>query len=880
MAQRIEQDRYPKFVADQVLTERSLNQMFGYLEEQQRLTRTTLIGIGILCGMKVSVNSDGTELTISHGVGVTSKGYLVPFPESTYSFYDDTFSSEQEIFYDPFLDDDNKQKFDLHLLHNNDAAEVQISLTPDFLKDMVVVIFVELLKVDNKNCDPDSCDDKGCTIEVTHRPLLVHKDDIHNLIYGDPDNPFLNEPACIEWPELKMPKYNVPSTLQLSSTTILHNFLNVLTDDFIFEIETVLTSAYESFGYYISEEFPSNPFSGLRNSFSFLFDGGINMEQLRHSQYYYDFFSDLILTYEELRVMCNNCLSICCPNEELFPRHLILGYAISEEDEFRHHWIKSPVFSCGTCSEERIQFLLKKIALLIEKLNIPRNIPVITGGRETVRITPSTYGNIPLSEKAIPYYYNVMNEPNKLYANWNYRKKRLKKEETNLSYDVKDYGLNPYYTSPLDYDLEPHNFLRVEGHIGLNWQEAIGQINHIKNTKRLPIEVLALNADILELADDVTINEEGLTIDEVIKNKSFAYYALNNPGIQHKAGVTTGGTIILVYNDRPEIRNIRGRIRGTVRDSAGLGIPGVSVVLRGTTRGTVTDFDGNFSLTVSGQNPRLTISFIGYRDAEILVNSTELSITLTSDEEFELMEAERASNPEISTLIEAMGIGSFEGETLKELVDQFEVGTVIADFFVPYLNSPSNITLPPPSQAISAMELPYPNLRWGSSSRSFNSLLKHPVSNNIGGSLSPEEEPIIGKVHELDVSFYGGNDEWLKQNAKLHLLRYKPKKGEPEDDRNRSGFRKEASISLSHFKRVNEFPVDSKSITIDIKPDRYFTVTRRNEIRAMGLKSAHHNLYFYLILSIDINGTTIFGKPSKIFKITINDNNLLSFHIS
>ncbi|TMM58009.1 hypothetical protein FEE95_00865 [Maribacter algarum] len=818
MAQRIEQDRYPKFVADQVLTERSLNQMFGYLEEQQRLTRTTLIGIGILCGMKVSLNSDGTELTISHGVGVTSKGYLVPFPETTYSFYDDTFSPEQEIFYDPFLDDDNKQKFDLHLLHNNDAAEVQISLTPDFLKDMVVVIFVELLKVDNKNCDPDSCDDKGCTIEVTHRPLLVHKDDIHNLIFGDAENPFLNEPSCIEWQELKMPKYNVPSTIQFSSATILQNFLNILSKEFIDEIETVLSSAYTSFGYCISEEFPSNPFSGLASSVSFLFGAGagISKEQLNHAQYYYDFFSDLILAYEELRELCNACLSICCPNEELFPRHLILGYAISSEEEFRHHWIKSPALSCGSCSEERIKFLLKKIALLIQKRNIPRNIPITLGQRESVKITPSTYGNIPLSNKAIPYYYDIVNSPNELYVNWNHKRKQLKKGETNLSYDVVDYGLSSYYKTPLDYDLEPHNFLRIEGHIGLNWQEALDQINKVINEKRLPIEVLALNADILRSANNVLENEKGLTIDEVIEKESFAYYALNNPGIQHKAGVTTGGTFILVYNDKPEVQG----------------------------------------------------------------NGSEFAIVADSMEEFKMMEIERTDNPNMLTLMEAMKFRSFEEEKLKELVDQFEAGTVIADFFVPYISKAIVQSVPPPTPPeITFAKLPTLNLRWGKDRRPYSSLIKNEANIDIN-STQPEEKKINGTVNLMQVNLLGENDEWLNSKPILHLFKYKPKKRNSEVT-NKSGFRKEAPNSLSFYKRVNEFSVDRKNMILDIKQDRYFSVKGfKNEIRAMGLRSAFHNVYFYLALSVEVNGETIFGKPSKIFKITINENNHFSFHIS
>jgi hypothetical protein len=134
MSQTIQHDRYPKFVADQVLTEKSLNQMFGYLEEQERLTRATLIGIGVMCGMNVKVNAEGNAITITHGVGVTSKGYLVPFPETTYALYDDKFSAEQEIYYPPFLDGANKQKFPLYLLHNNAAAKLKSQLMLRFYK--------------------------------------------------------------------------------------------------------------------------------------------------------------------------------------------------------------------------------------------------------------------------------------------------------------------------------------------------------------------------------------------------------------------------------------------------------------------------------------------------------------------------------------------------------------------------------------------------------------------------------------------------------------------------------------------------------------------------------------------------------------------------
>ena len=54
---------------------------------------------------------------------------------------------------------------------------------------------------------------------------------------------------------------------------------------------------------------------------------------------------------------------------------------------------------------------------------------------------------------------------------------------------------------------------------------------------------------------------------------------------------------------------------------------------KGTTNGTITDFDGNFVLTVS-ENAVLQISYIGYKTQEIPVaNKTKLNITMEEDTE-------------------------------------------------------------------------------------------------------------------------------------------------------------------------------------------------------------------------------------------------------
>ena len=70
-------------------------------------------------------------------------------------------------------------------------------------------------------------------------------------------------------------------------------------------------------------------------------------------------------------------------------------------------------------------------------------------------------------------------------------------------------------------------------------------------------------------------------------------------------------------------------VTGTVTDENGTPLPGASIVEKGTTNGTQTDFDGNFSIEVSDKNAVLMISYIGYANQEInLDGQTGLNITM------------------------------------------------------------------------------------------------------------------------------------------------------------------------------------------------------------------------------------------------------------
>jgi TonB-linked SusC/RagA family outer membrane protein len=74
-----------------------------------------------------------------------------------------------------------------------------------------------------------------------------------------------------------------------------------------------------------------------------------------------------------------------------------------------------------------------------------------------------------------------------------------------------------------------------------------------------------------------------------------------------------------------------GQISGTVVDEANTPLPGVNVVIKGTTDGTTTDSDGTFKLSVPG-NATLVFSFIGFQTQELQADGRSVvNIVMTAD---------------------------------------------------------------------------------------------------------------------------------------------------------------------------------------------------------------------------------------------------------
>lgn len=126
---------------------------------------------------------------------------------------------------------------------------------------------------------------------------------------------------------------------------------------------------------------------------------------------------------------------------------------------------------------------------------------------------------------------------------------------------------------------------------------------------------------------DAENDEINRVLSELLSSTNLTYEISNNQIALIPKG-NTGQLNLRSFSKTalPEVQQSRG-IKGVVKDSYGETIIGASVIVKGTTTGTVTDMDGNFSLDVPvGTN--LEVSYVGYLTQAVVVNSNLLSIVL------------------------------------------------------------------------------------------------------------------------------------------------------------------------------------------------------------------------------------------------------------
>ncbi len=98
-------------------------------------------------------------------------------------------------------------------------------------------------------------------------------------------------------------------------------------------------------------------------------------------------------------------------------------------------------------------------------------------------------------------------------------------------------------------------------------------------------------------------------------------------------GASSGAAYAVSNQGADDVRITQqsGTCTGIVKDATGETVIGASVVVKGTTNGTITGIDGDFSLSGVKKGDIIQISFVGYQTQEIAWNGQPLNVTLQDD---------------------------------------------------------------------------------------------------------------------------------------------------------------------------------------------------------------------------------------------------------
>ncbi|PXX23718.1 TonB-dependent receptor [Arenibacter sp. ARW7G5Y1] len=165
-------------------------------------------------------------------------------------------------------------------------------------------------------------------------------------------------------------------------------------------------------------------------------------------------------------------------------------------------------------------------------------------------------------------------------------------------------------------------------------------INLEKVELKKVLETIESLTDFKFLYDTDKIDEEKLVsvkmvdkpLDQVLDhlfNGTPIYYVLSKKQIVLKVRAVLPKTPILEKNNSSNEEIVQNVVSGTITDQEGQPLPGASIVEKGTTNGTQSDFDGNFLIELRNENAILVFSYVGYGIKEFSVNGqSTLNITL------------------------------------------------------------------------------------------------------------------------------------------------------------------------------------------------------------------------------------------------------------
>ncbi|PZX49871.1 Ig-like domain-containing protein [Algoriphagus chordae] len=508
---------YPIFEGSQVLTSTQLNQLSAYLDQQGRLTRSKLIGIGIVCGMQIQPFPQG--LRITKGLGITSEGFLIQSGNFDATHYR-PYALPEGVDYKPFKDVDHEVSlFELLTEIPSESTGVKKLNSPaNFLNNKYVLIFLEIFDKDLKSCLGNACDDRGQDRLLTIRRLVVNETDLDKILTKSSNvrTPF---PAEIELKEffVKKPLFypHNPESNEFSAFVAHYQktTAETLNDEFFKELE----NSYDLFEPILSKSYGfENPIANAAISSKISEIKSLleaDPAEIQGVQYLWDFAKELVKAYMEFRASALELWYTCPADSSLFPLHLMLGRAKSDSEtqaqflKYRHGFIQPPIFNQQKLLAETCIQRHRRMILQIEKLEIGI-LAEPESEKFPIKITPSIEKQGLLGNRALPYYYDIKSKS--AISSW-FSLEESWTDPGNLQLNsathkgVQGYDNQPDEPSPeaksiletpLFYDLEDYPFFRIEGHLDMPLANALSNLRKLILQFNLPIHV-----DVLHLGE-------------------------------------------------------------------------------------------------------------------------------------------------------------------------------------------------------------------------------------------------------------------------------------------------------------------------------------------------------------------------------------------
>ncbi len=503
--------KYHTFVDNQVLTKDQLNEFVTYFDDQDRLTRVFLNGVGVVCGFKIS--RSGTNIVISQGVGVTTDGDLVQLQKDieksplkklvtgslTYTHYKEF--ADDAAAYPRFrklsgTEELSMEVIDLYELHTEEVENSSPLSSMENLNDKVVILYLESYADAGDLCTALDCDNQGIAQINRLRVLLVSKEDAafiasNDVIYSG-HNRF---DQYFNLPELAVKRVVLNQINTSKYEELKRSYYDAIkADDTVGQLSLGINSLVSDFSGMLQFKISNAALnSALQKLKSYFFFSAYNVPF--DVQYRYDFLKDLVDTYNELKDLLLTLKRICLPEIMAFPKHLMLGLLSeinSEPKELRHEFYPSPASGTDNNEIAHARNLMQKLFELID------NYTTVSGD---IKLTPSN--KLPeLSKRSIPFYYNI---DSNFLKGWDYFKTKKFREAFNLSYHTNKLSPSPQVQNPLDYNSDGFDFYRIEGHQGKDYRDVLEELDDKKKEHGLSFDVKALSVNIK--ADDLDIDD-------------------------------------------------------------------------------------------------------------------------------------------------------------------------------------------------------------------------------------------------------------------------------------------------------------------------------------------------------------------------------------